>query len=138
MATKAPLSHQISVREEGAATAVDDTFALGRAPFAGSVSRVTFASDAAITGANTNTRRLSLMNRGQDGTGTTEIAAIQFNAGVNAPAFDEVVLPLSGTPANLNVNEGDILAFFSDSIGTGIADPGGLVTVDLSRSTATL
>ena len=53
--------------------------------------------------------------------------------GVNATAFDEKTITLTGTAADLNVTAGDVLALFSDSNGTGIVDPGGLVKVSLAR-----
>lgn len=96
------------------------------------VSAVTYAPVTAITGANTNTRSVSLVNKGQTGAGSTVIATIQYNSGVNAAAADENVVTLSGTPANLNVAAGDILQWQSTHVGTGIADPGGLVCVTLS------
>lgn len=131
----APYLHRMEAVVPGMATAgTDDSVTLGRAPFAGTVSSVTYTPDAAITGANTNTRAVRLRNRGQAGAGTTIVAELQFDAGVNATAFDEKVIPLSGTAANLVVAEGDILEWFSDAVGTGLADPGGLARVEISRS----
>lgn len=131
----APYLHRIEAIVPGMATAgTDDSVTLGRAPFAGTVSSVTYTPDAAITGAATNTRAVRLRNRGQAGAGTTIVAELQFDSGVNAAAFDEKVIPLSGTAANLVVAEGDILEWFSDAVGTGLADPGGLARVEISRS----
>jgi hypothetical protein len=96
------------------------------------VGAVTYAPVTAITGANTNTRSVSLVNKGQSGAGSTVIATIQYNSGVNAAAADENTVTLSGTPANLNVAAGDILQWQSTAVGTGIADPGGLVCVTVS------
>jgi hypothetical protein len=96
------------------------------------VSAVTYAPVTAITGANTNTRSVSLVNKGQSGAGSTVVATIQYNSGVNAAAADENTVTLSGTPANLNVSAGDILQWQSTHVGTGIADPGGLVCVTLA------
>ena len=48
--------------------------------------------------------------------------------------YDEKTIPLSGTAANLNVAAGDVLAWQSDSVGTGLADPGGLVTIAFGRT----
>lgn len=119
----------------GMATAgTDDSVTLGRAPFAGTVTAVTYTPDAAITGANTNTRAVRLRNRGQAGTGTTVVAELQFDSGVNATQFNETDIPLSATAANLVVTEGDILEWFSDAVGTGIADPGGLARCTISRT----
>jgi hypothetical protein len=103
-----------------------------RCPSDATVSAVTYAPVTAITGANTNTRSVSLVNKGQSGAGSTVVATIQYNSGVNAAAADENTVTLSGTPANLNVTAGDILQWQSTAVGTGIADPGGLVVVTLS------
>lgn len=134
MATKAPFVRDLSAVTAAVATGSDATVPIGRAPFAGAVSAVTYAPAGDITGAATNNRRFQLINKGQDGNGTTVIATLSFGNGTNAADFDEKVIPLSGTAADLNVAAGDVLAWFSDSVGTGIADPGGLVTVSVSRS----
>jgi hypothetical protein len=101
---------------------------------AGSVAAVTVITDATITGANTNTRKYELINKGQSGVGSTVVASLQFNSGVNATGFDSTALTLSGTPANLVVVDGDVLALVSTAVGTGIADPGGLCKVTIARS----
>jgi hypothetical protein len=98
----------------------------------GTVASVTYSPVTAITGANTNTRSVSLVNKGQSGAGNTVIATIQYNSGVNAAASDENTVTLSGTPANLTVTAGDILQWQSTAVGTGIADPGGLVCVTVA------
>jgi hypothetical protein len=58
---------------------------------------------------------------------------LNFGNGTNATGFTKTVIPLSGTPANLNVSSGDVLAFTSTHVGTGITDPGGIVRVTLGR-----
>ena len=123
------------IYDPGQATAgTDSSFAAGPVPHRGTVSSVTFTPNAAITGANTNTRAIRVRNRGAAGAGTTVVAELQFDSGVNATAFDEKVVPLSGTAANLNVAEGDVLEVFSDAVGTGLADPGGTVKVLIDRT----
>lgn len=107
---------------------------LDRAPFAGSVSGVTYAPNADITGVNTNTRLVSLINKGQDGNGSTVIASLQFNSGVNALDFDDKDITLSVVANATNVAAGDILVWSSAAVSAGLADPGGLVTVTYSRS----
>jgi hypothetical protein len=102
--------------------------------FDGTVTKVTYTPQAAITGANTNSRTLSLVNTRADGSGAAIVASLALISGVNGVASVELPLTLSGTPANLTVAAGDMLEFKSTHVGTGIADPGGLVTVDLSRS----
>jgi hypothetical protein len=102
----------------------------------GTVSAVTYTTVTAITGANTNTRSVTLVNKGQDGSGTTTIATLQFNSGVNTTAGNETTITLSGTAANLDVAAGDVLQWQSAAVGTGIADPGGLVNVTIAAEYA--
>lgn len=101
-------------------------------PQDGTVTAVTYTTVTAITGANTNTRSVSLVNKKQDGSGTTVIATLQFNSGVNTVAADEKTITLSATAADLNVSAGDVLQWQSTHVGTGIADPGGLVAVSIA------
>jgi hypothetical protein len=110
-----------------------DSFPLGEAPEAGVLSSASYVPETTITGANTNTRIHRVVNKGQAGSGTTVMASLQYNSGVNATAGDEKALTLSGTAADLVVAAGDIIAFESNAVATGIADPGGLVQVELSR-----
>lgn len=104
------------------------------APFACTVTAVTYTPSATITGAATNNRTLQLRNKGQTGAGTTVVASLNFANGVNAAAFDEKVIPLSVTPADLVLAAGDVLALQSLHILTGITDPGGMLRVTVSRN----
>jgi hypothetical protein len=118
---------------------VTQAVAACRVPFNGVVTSVTYVPDALITGANTNTRTVALKNRGQDGNGANVVATLALTAGVNAPAFDEKALPLNTTltnnvATNLVVAKGDILSFESNSIGMGLADPGGLILIEFTRT----
>lgn len=112
----------------------DDDTVITQAPFDCTVTAVQYVPEAAVTGANTNTRSVSLINKGQAGSGTTTVATLQFDSGVNAAASDEKSLTLSGTPANLVLAAGDTLLWRSLHVGTGITDPGGLVRITLSRN----
>lgn len=103
---------------------------------AGTVTAVTYSTVTAITGANTNTRSVSLVNKGQAGAGTTIIATLQFNSGVNTVASDEKTITLSSTAADLVVAAGDVLQWQSTAVLTGIADPGGLVSVTIADTYA--
>ncbi|MGC2239122.1 MAG: hypothetical protein WA584_23405 [Pyrinomonadaceae bacterium] len=114
------------------ATATDATNAVHRAR-KGTITSVKYVAASTITGANTNSRTFSLINKSTDGTGTTVIATKAFTSGVNATAQIETDITVSVTAADLNVSEGDILALLSDSIGTGIADPGGLLIITYKR-----
>lgn len=129
---KHPLIEKLVVPVAASATAVSTSF-VTRVPFAGTVTASTFVPVAAITGAATNNRSIAVVNRKQDGTGTTSVASITYASGVNAVAYDENVVTLSGTAANLVVAAGDVLEIRSTANGTGLADPGGSVIVTVNR-----
>lgn len=130
----APMTSEYRLRVPAVAAGSDADSAVIHAPFVGMVTSVTYTPDTALTGAATNFRTLRLRNKAQDGTGTTIMATQDFVSGVNIAAMDEGIIPLSGTPANLDVAVGDVLAWHSLHVLTGIADPGGLLKVVLSRA----
>jgi hypothetical protein len=133
MADQAPLVRKYEAEVPAVAAASTDSAPI-RAEYAGTVTSVTYVPKAAITGAATNNRTVSVVNRLQDGTGSAVVASLNFASGTNAAAYDERVITLSGTPANLVVAEGDVLEVRSAAVGTGIADPGGTAFVTISRS----
>lgn len=133
MGDQAPLVRKYEV--EIPATAASATFSgIIRAEFDGTVTAVTYVPVSDITGANTNSRTLSLTNKKQDGNGTTSVATLALVSGVNASDYDEKALTLTATAADRVVAEGDILQFASTAVGTGIADPGGTAFVTISRN----
>ncbi len=105
-------------------------------PFAGTVTKVTYTPAFPITGAATNNRIERLVNAGQDGMGSAIIATKTYAAGVNATVLDEDNIPLSGTVANRDVAANDVLYWNPATNGTGLADPGGLVHVEITPSQA--
>lgn len=108
---------------------------LGEAPFAGTVTRVVYLPASTITGANTDSRTLQLFNRGSDGSGTTKVAELAMISGVNATADDDkAITVITAASANV-VAAGDVLEWKSLHVGsTGLADPGGLVIVEITRA----
>jgi len=135
MADTAPLVKklQANVPAVGATATADQN--VGEAPVAGTVTGVSYTPEANITGADTDTRTLTLVNKGAAGAGSTVIATLAFTNGVNGTAFDEKAFTLSATAANRVVAAGDILAFVSTHAGSsGLADPGGLVQVEITRA----
>lgn len=131
---QAPFSRRKEVPVGAVATAGNDlTSVVGRVPFTGVISGVSYIPVTTVTGAATNNRTVSLVNKGQTGVGTTVIATINYANAVNATALRENTVTLSATAADLNVASGDILAWTSVHIGTGIADPGGMVIVSIGR-----
>lgn len=107
---------------------------VGEAPFAGVVTSVTYTPEANVTGDTTNTRTLTLVNKGADGNGTTVIATLALITGVNLTDFNETPLTRSVVANATTVAAGDVLAFASTHAADGVADPGGLVQVEITRS----
>jgi len=134
MSDAAPLLTTVSCPVPAATLAADAEHNLAVAPFTGSINAASYIPDTTLTGADTNSRTLTLVNKGQAGAGTTIVATKAFTAAINAPADDETALTLSGNAANLLVNAGDVLAWQSTHIGTGLADPGGLAKIQFLRS----
>lgn len=134
MTDQAPHSTVLEAPTANVAAASDLTTVIGEVTEDATVTAVSYTPKADVSGANTETRTLTLINKGADGNGTTAIATLALTSGVNMSDFDEKALTLSGTAANLNVAAGDILAFTSVHSGsTGLADPGGSVKVELAR-----
>ena len=129
----APLSTTLSSRLAAQAASGTANSVVGEAPFDATVTAVTLAPDANITGATATKRTFTLLNRGQDGSGATSIAVLDLTTGVNPVSGDEMAFTLSGTPANLNINAGDILSVQETVASTGTANPGGRVSVDITR-----
>jgi hypothetical protein len=85
----------------------------------------------AVTGANTNTRLLRLRNA----TTTTDIASLQLNLGVNLSAGWNRI-PLLVSPQVVAALAAQTLQWESNAVGTGIADPGGTVSIRWQRELA--
>lgn len=135
MADTAPYVRVLEFDVPAVATAGnDDDSVVAQAPFDCTVTAVEYVPEAAITGAATNNRTVSLVNKGQAGSGSTTVASLNFDNGITAAANNERAIPLSGTPANLVLTAGDTLQWRSVHVATGITDPGGLVRVTLSRN----
>ncbi|SOD80139.1 hypothetical protein SAMN06272781_6887 [Streptomyces sp. 1222.2] len=135
MADTAPYVRVIEADVPAVSTAGnDDDTVIAQAPFACTVTSVQYVPEAAITGADTNSRTVSLVNKGAAGSGSTTVASLALTNGVNASANDEKTITLSATAANLVLAEGDTLQWRSIHVGTGITDPGGLLRVTISRN----
>ena len=129
----APLTRVIERNVPAVGAALSDDTVIGQAEFDATVSAVQYIPETTITGAATNNRRVELRNAGQTGAGVVTPATLTFGAGTNAAGNDERVIPLSAAPADLTIVAGDTLVWRSLPVGTGIADPGGLVRITLSR-----
>lgn len=135
MPNTAPLVNTKQANAAAVAAASDLETKLGEAPFAGTVTRCVFIPAATLTGANTESRTLQLFNRGTDGTGTAKIAELAMVSGVNAAADDAKAITIITAADADDVVAGDVLEWKSLHVGaTGLADPGGLVVVEITRS----
>lgn len=134
MGTASPLQRTEDSTIPASAATADYDQAVATAPFAGTVSAVTYTPEEGITGADTNTRTLALVNKGADGNGTTVVASLALAAGVSAADFDAKAITLSAVAHATEVAAGDVLAWTSTHAGaSGLADPGGLVSVTFTR-----
>lgn len=77
---------------------------------------------AALTGAATNHPKISIINKGTNGAGAVEMAALSFDADtVIAAAGVPKALILSSTPANLLLSAGEMVSIKILPVGTGKA-----------------
>ena len=106
---------------------------LGRAQVTYKVTSVECVPTADVTGAATNSLTLELHNRGPDDSIDVTLATLALLAGVNASRRFAKVIALVTTNGNPLVLEGDRLEWRSVKVGTGLADPGGLVVVNSTR-----
>lgn len=134
MSEKAPYITTIAVPVGSVGATADLTSPVAEAPFDGVVSGVEYIPTSVLTGADTNSRTGTLYNRGQSGSGTTVVASKAFTAGVNAPANDNTAITLSAVAGATAVAKGDILDWESLHVGaSGLADPGGILRVTITR-----
>lgn len=101
-------------------------------PFNGTVTAVTIVPQATYTGAATDNKTLSLINKGLTGGDTRVVATQAFGTTtVVATAFDEFSLPVSGTAANVAVLAGEVLALSQIKVGNGLTVPDVLVKISI-------
>lgn len=94
------------------------------------VSAVGYVPASAITGADTNSRTISVI-AGPDKASPISVASKAFTSGVNAAASPTETVITLGTAA---VPAGEPIIAKSLHVGTGIADPGGVITVTYTEA----
>lgn len=134
MPDTSPLIRKLSTTVPALAAGVAGDQTLGEAPFACTLTSASFTPEAAITGDNTNTRTFTIVNKGASGAGTTVMATLAFTTAVNGVAFDEKAFTLSVVANATTAADGDILAVVEAIAASGLANPGGLVQVELTRA----
>lgn len=104
---------------------VEMVIALGHGPM--KIKSISFTPDSAISGANTDSRTLSVQNKGTNGTGTTVLGSYALTLGNNIAACSayELVIDAGG----FTLGENEVLSFLSTHVGAGLVIAGGLITV---------
>jgi len=122
-----PLTRTINAELAPVPQAASTEAEIGAAPFTGAVQFVTWTPDATTAGSPApNSRTLQVIDHGPS-----------YPKGVPVPiplAATGTTTPNNPTTGGAPVAAGDVLAFLSTSVGTGIADPGGELAVVADRS----
>jgi hypothetical protein len=136
MTNEAPRTTTLQVNLPASTILATTTIDLGEVVEDGVVASAEYIPTANITGAaSPASRDISIINKGQDGNGTTVVAVIHFLSGTNGLDFDALPFTLSVVAGATTVAEGDVLAITSAPVGgTGLVDPGGEVKVEINRA----
>ena len=136
-----PLVRTLEASTVGCAAATDQTTIIGRIPFAATITAVYYIPQAGVTGLTlaTASRTYTVLNRGSSavsGTGTVSVATlINAVSGSGVNLVDNVQADLTlATAASLVCASGDVLELTSVHTTTGVADPGGKIVVQYSRT----
>ena len=132
-----PVTYTMEANTVGCAAATDEMTIIGKAPFALRVMSVKYIPEAAVTGLTiaTAARTYTVYNRGHStatGAGTIAVATRTNASGTNLIASVPFELTLA-TDANRLLAKGDVLAFESLHITTGVLDPGGRIEVTYAK-----
>lgn len=123
-------SHFIQNHIPLVAIGTDKSYAIGKAPFRGTLISATLVFDVTQTGADTNYNVAKVLNGGQAGAGTTLMASLAFMSGVNGTLLVPKVLT-NQAAANLDFAAGDEFIFLSDqSNGNGLEEQAKLVIME--------
>lgn len=132
----APRSQTLTatVPAQGTAGSAQDQV-VGEAPFAGQVTEVTITSEANLTANASNYRTFRLVNKGQDGNGSTVIASFATDTATTDDVvdFDERSITMSVVEDAKDVAAGDILAMDETVTGGGLAHSGYQARVTISN-----
>jgi hypothetical protein len=105
----------------------DLTTELARAVRKGYLTAARVLPGGTLTGAATNNRTFNVIDQTQ---ANKVLATVNFASGTNLAAGVELDIPLSGS--DTQVAAGDVIALQSVHVGTGLADPGSTVIIELT------
>lgn len=132
----APLTRTISATVPGVGSATtDQDQTIDEVPFNGTVASAKIIPEANLTANGTNYRTWQIVNKGQDGNGTTVVATFASDTPTtdDLADFDEHMLTLSAVAGATTVTQGDVLAVVETHTGSGVAHSGYRVEVEISR-----
>lgn len=112
---------QVTTIAHAAATATE-YIAAWTIPHGGRLRGVLFTPLAAVTGANTNTTHLNVINCGADGTGTDELGNLDLVSGTDLAATTPNTIASGLTTA---LADGVTIALQAEKVGTGLLVPAG-------------
>lgn len=92
------------------------------APFDCRLKAVYFVPKDDVTGVDTNTTHLNVINKGSAGAGSTELGALDLTDGNDLTAFDVNTVVSSLTT---DLTEDDVIAVQYEKVGTGLDVPAG-------------
>jgi hypothetical protein len=129
-----PLTRRYAASVEPVGTTADTLTIVDSVYESETVSSVMYIPSAALSGAATHNRTFNLYNRGTAGTGTVVVASLNMASGTDLSDNVPKAITLSTTSANLLLTAGQVLEWQSLHISNGIADPGGRVQVNTTRT----
>lgn len=121
------INQEAQIVSSATIAATGTTGALAIAPFSGTISDIEFSSQGALTASSSGILTFSVVNLGQNGTGTQQVLLVSTPStsnntsvanGTAIVAYARRQLQLTTTTANLNVNAGDILQITASTSGT--------------------
>jgi hypothetical protein len=113
-----------------ASLTTDETTAVGESQYDCTVTEVSFIPAGALVASDAASRTFVLTNAGQAGAGVIAVATLVTAATNAIPNFsgnwtagDEILMTLTPTTANRNVNANDVLTLVETHTGAGVAHP---------------
>jgi hypothetical protein len=123
-------SYQVRVPAHAASTSTERVV-LVYASFAMRIKAVRHVPDTIVTGANTNTTHLNLIDAGASGAGTTEMGNIDYVNGTDTPAEDARAFTTSGsTFTAFTLDAGDVFSLQYEKVSNGLAIPAGMIVIE--------
>ncbi len=100
-------------------------------PYRMRLNAVRVIARAAVTGDDTDRKNFNIINRGVDGSGSAELAALDLATGVDLVAFDQKTIA-SGLSVDLPT--GTVIAVEYEKIGSGVLIPDVTFEIDVTSS----